>query len=66
MLNNFLNFCSENAEWIVPMVMFFVAEIVVMKVPTKDPAGLTERIGKALRTYLETRTKNNVKPSDKK
>lgn len=60
MLNQFLDFCSANIEWVLPLALVLL-EVIIMRIPTKDPAGLVERVGRILRLVLESRVKNNRK-----
>lgn len=60
MINQILDFCANNVEWVVPLVLV-ILEIVLMKIPTKDPAGILERAGRIIRLLLESRIQNSRK-----
>jgi hypothetical protein len=59
-MNEILNYLADNIEWVLPLILFLV-EIIVLQIPTKDPAGLTERLGRIIRLFLETRVQNRSK-----
>lgn len=75
-MNNILLFCADNAEWVVPLILLILGEILLRFVPTKDPDGLTERIGKIIVKFLDGvrlknaridfKDKSNGKGQDKK
>lgn len=62
-MENFISYCAENAEWVLPIILLILGEIIVRFIPTKDPAGLTERIGKIIGKVLDNVSVKNARKS---
>jgi hypothetical protein len=60
MMTQILDFAADNMEWIIPLALVLL-ELLLMKIPTKDPAGILERAGRILRLILESRIENRRK-----